>query len=82
MGYAVYRTRYHLGAADTSFGLDRLPSIAERRAGDYLIVFGLRDRLEYVRSRGVIESSTESIPVDLIANSPETGGIFRIRAGG
>jgi hypothetical protein len=82
IGYAVYRTRYHLGATNTSFGLDRLPSITERRAGDYLIVFGLRDRLEYVRSRGVIESSTESIPVDLIANSPETGGIFRIRAGG
>ena len=79
--YAVYRTRYHLGATNTSFGLDRLPSAAERRAGDYLIVFGLRDRLEFSRSRGVLESSTESIPVDLITNSPETGGIFRIRSG-
>jgi hypothetical protein len=80
-GYSVYRTRYHLGATQTSFGLDRLPSANERREGDFLIVFGLRDKLEYSRSRGVIESSTEIIPVDLIANSPETGGIFRIRAG-
>jgi len=79
-GYAAYRTRYHLAAANTSFGLDRLPSAAERREGDYLIVFGLRDRLEYSRSSGILESSSERISADLIANAPEIGGVFRVRA--
>lgn len=78
-GFDAYRTRYHLGALPTSFGLARLPTAAERRAGDVLIVLGLKERLEYSVPRQRLETDQESISATLIGNSPQTGGIFQIQ---
>jgi len=78
-GFDAYRTRYHLGALPTSFGLSRLPTATERRPGDVLIVLGLRERLEYSVPKQRLETDQESISAVLIWNSPQTGGIFQIR---
>lgn len=76
--YRTYRTRYHLGAAPVSFGMNRLPTVAERASGDILLVLGSTDRLIFERATGRLESSTESIPVTLLGNTPQTGGVFLI----
>jgi hypothetical protein len=81
-GYVAYRTRYHLGAARTSFAMDRLPTPAERRPGDYLLLMSSTEPLTVDKARGFVSSQTESIPVDFLKNAPEAGVLMRVRLGG
>lgn len=80
-GYAAYRSRYHLGAVRTSFGMTRLPNLAERRAGDFVLVLGSREPLQLNRRAGLLMSPTETVPIDLLAGTAEAGTLFRVRGG-
>lgn len=81
-GYVAYRTRYHLGATRSSFGMDRLPTESERRPGDYILVLGSRRPLTIDRRAEFIASDSETIPATLIVNSPDVGALLRIERGG
>ena len=81
-GYVAYRSRYHLGAARTSFAMDRLPTSAERQPGDYLLLMSSTEPLTVDKARGFVSSQTERIPVDFLKNAPEAGVLLRVRLGG
>jgi hypothetical protein len=81
-GYLAYRTRYHLGATRSSFGMLRLPNVAERRAGDLILILGSREPLQVDRSKNLLFSPSESVPATLVFNSPELGTVFRVLGGG
>lgn len=81
-GFVAYRTRYHLGATRTSFAMDRLPTDAERRPGDYLLLLSSTEPLTVDKRSGFVASRTESVPADFMTNSSEFGVLLRVRSGG
>ena len=77
-GYLAYRTRYHLGATPTSFGMTRLPSASERRPGDLILVLGSREPLTVDTASKRLVSATDSVPVTMLLTSPVAGTLFKI----
>lgn len=80
-GYVAHRTRYHLGSVRSSFGMLRLPSEAERRVGDYVLILGSREPVRFDPLVQQLVVGTMSIPAKLIFNVPEAGALVEITDG-
>jgi hypothetical protein len=80
VGYDTHRARYHLLPVRTSFGMDRLPTAAQARPGDYLLLLSYRGEIRYDAAAGVLATPQTTLGVELIARSPVAGALFRIRS--
>lgn len=81
-GYVANRTRYHLGATRTSFALSSLPPESARKAGDYVLILGSRERVSFDQVRQRLSIGGTEISAKLIFNVPEAGALLQISATG
>jgi hypothetical protein len=60
--------------------MDRLPTAAQARPGDYLLLLSYRGEIRYDAAAGVLATPQTTLGVELIARSPVAGALFRIRS--
>ncbi|MEN9417843.1 MAG: hypothetical protein RI988_1463 [Pseudomonadota bacterium] len=77
--YATQRARYHILPLRASYGMTRLPMPTESQPGDYLLLLSYKGPIRFDAANGLLITPERSLPVDLLARSPDAGALFRIR---
>lgn len=78
--YQVVRTRYDLAGVNASMGLNRLPSVHERRVGDFLIFLGDRQGVRFNAAISELEYGSEAVKAKIVFDDPLLGALLRIIA--
>jgi hypothetical protein len=78
--YQVVRTRYDLAGVNSSVGLDRLPSVTERRVGDFVILLGDRRAIRFDLTAGEVWFGADAIKAEVVLDDPLLGTLVRIVA--